>query len=172
MLRGGAEAINKFGNLESETRGSKVDQMPRGEDTAQEAGQGFVSGSLRTITYTAEAGETPKEPSYERLPAERDQAAEGVRKTEEARASALMDRDCLRFLRVFSKDRYLTATELNERMTELNDWLKIALLVRADYLETLDSTVRITPSGQRAWEDFNKVMRLSQEGRKSRIDRR
>jgi hypothetical protein len=50
---------------------------------------------------------------------------------------------------------------LDEYMQNKADWLKIALLVKADLLENLDSTVRITGEGARAWMELQRFKKFS-----------
>lgn len=85
-------------------------------------------------------------------------------KNEHARANALMDAGCLHYLRLFIKKQYYSADELSEHMKQTSDWIKIAILVRADYLQALDSTVRITPQGISAWERISQLKKMSHSG--------
>jgi len=109
-------------------------------------------------TATSITGETERERSMQStrvsLP------DEASKRNERARANALMDSECLHFLRLFSKNKYFHIDELNEHVKQTSDWLKIALLVRADYLETLNSTIRITPEGQAAWQQLGRLRNL------------
>lgn len=86
---------------------------------------------------------------------------EEARKNERAKANALMDIECLRFLRLFSKSHYLKIDELSQHIKVTTDWLKIALLIRADYLQALDSTIRITPDGLAAWAELTQLEKAS-----------
>lgn len=86
---------------------------------------------------------------------------EEARKNERARANALMDIECLRFLRLFSEDHYLKIDDLSQHIKVTTDWLKIALLIRADYLQALDSTIRITTDGLAAWAELNQLEKVS-----------
>lgn len=111
----------------------------------------------RIANYTVESSGEITE-SQQRLPSVRETiGAEDVERNERARGNALMDADCLRFLRMFSQRKYLYVDDLNKEIAEPKGWLKITMLVRADYLESLDSTVRITPEGLAAWESFRQL---------------
>lgn len=81
-------------------------------------------------------------------------------KNRRARASALMDGRCLHYLDVFKKNKALYVEELNERLEHTKDWLKISMLIRADFLETLDSTIRITTEGIEAWDLLNQLRNM------------
>lgn len=72
-------------------------------------------------------------------------------KNERAKANALMDEDCLVFLQLFYQKKVIFIDELQEYIKKPKQWLKLSLLIRADFLETLDSTVRVTPDGISAW---------------------
>lgn len=72
-----------------------------------------------------------------------------------------MDVECLGFLKLFCGNEQLMVDELSKYITRNTDWLKIALLIRADYLQSLDSTVRITSEGIAAWTDLNRLHNLS-----------
>ena len=85
---------------------------------------------------------------------------EDSEKNRRARANALMDAQCLYYLKLFNKDKALYVEDLNECLEQTKDWLKISMLIRADYLEALDSTVRITPEGLTAWEQLNKFTHI------------
>lgn len=85
---------------------------------------------------------------------------EDAKRNQRARANALMDAECLGFLGLFGKRKILHVEELNEHIKQTKDWLKLSLLIRADYLETLDSTVRITPEGLAAWHQLGQFKRL------------
>ncbi|GEM_PF-4703582 len=84
-------------------------------------------------------------------------------RNQHAKANALMDSDCLRFLELFTEKEYFGVDQLADHIGEYRYWLKIALLVRADYLQVLDSTLRITPEGQAALADLNKLKAISKE---------
>lgn len=86
---------------------------------------------------------------------------EDAEKNRRARANALMDMECLGFLKLFCDKEQLMVDELSNYVTRNKDWLKIALLIRADYLQSLDSTVRITLEGLEAWTELNRLQNLS-----------
>ena len=86
---------------------------------------------------------------------------EELQRNERARANAIMDQRCLEFLQLFNQKGPLTADEINEFVVNTGDWLKIALLMRADYLQNLDSVVRITQDGLSALLQLNKVRELN-----------
>jgi hypothetical protein len=83
-----------------------------------------------------------------------------ARRNQRARANALMDLECLGFLELFNRRRILQAEELSEYIKQAKDWLKLSLLIRADYLETLDSSIRITPEGLSAWRKLEQFKGL------------
>lgn len=86
-----------------------------------------------------------------------------ARKNQRAKANALMDIECLPFLKLFNEHKSFYVDELSQYLKQPRDWLKVSLLIRADFLETLDSTVRVTPEGQAAWEYLNQFRRLHVE---------
>lgn len=92
----------------------------------------------------------------------RDKNKDSVR-SQHAKANALMDSDCLRFLELFTKKEYFVVDQLAKYIEENRYWLKIALLIKADYLQVLDSTLRITPEGLVAWADLRKLKEISKE---------
>jgi hypothetical protein len=85
-----------------------------------------------------------------------------TRKTEaeeQKKASALMDRECLMYLAELSNGKIVHANELSKMISEPRSWLKVAMLVRADFVETLDSSVRITDEGLAAWGMVQRLAR-------------
>jgi len=84
-----------------------------------------------------------------------------ITKNVRARASALMDLNCLKFLGLFHEKRHLNVDALGEHIEKNADWLKIALLVKADLLENLDSTLRITADGIEAWVELQRFQKIS-----------
>jgi hypothetical protein len=83
-----------------------------------------------------------------------------ITKRVRARASALMDVNCLKFLGLFHEKRQLNVNTLGEHIEKNADWLKIALLVKADFLENLDSTLRITADGVEAWVELQRFQKM------------
>lgn len=90
---------------------------------------------------------------------------EDTKKNQRAKANALMDAECLPLLKLFSERKTLFVDELGKHLRGPKDWLKISLLIRADFLEALDSTVRITPEGQEAWNRLRDFARGRSRGR-------
>ncbi len=84
-------------------------------------------------------------------------------KNERARANALMDSRCLDFLSLFSEKEQISVNELSEYIEINDDWLKIALLIRADYLQGLDSTLRITSEGATDFKRLSSIRELSEQ---------
>ena len=89
-----------------------------------------------------------------RRPSEQ-QDDEDARRNRRARANALMDAESLNLLKLFNEHKTFYVEDLSERLDRLTDWLKIALLVRADFIEVLGSTVRVTPDGLAAWKQLD-----------------
>jgi hypothetical protein len=86
-----------------------------------------------------------------------------------AKANALMDADCLQVLRLFNDKKYIIIGELNNLIKNPKSWLNIATLVKADYLEIMDSTVRITPEGKTAWEEFGQFQKAMPKASSSQV---
>ncbi len=84
-------------------------------------------------------------------------------KNQRAKANALMDTRCLTFLNMLYKKGQLKVDELNEHIDENNDWIKIGLLMRADYVGSVDSSVRITDEGIYALEQLYDLKKRSRE---------
>jgi hypothetical protein len=82
-------------------------------------------------------------------------------KGERARASALMDANCLKFLGLLYDKRQLSVAAICEHIEKNDDWLKIALLIKADFLENLDSMLRITAEGVEAWAKLQQFKKMS-----------
>lgn len=80
-----------------------------------------------------------------------------AKKNRRAKANALMDAKCLLFLKLFNESKTLCIDELTHHLEQPKDWLKISLLIRADFVEALDSTVRITPEGRQAWDRLTQL---------------
>lgn len=117
---------------------------------------------LRAVeSHVTESAVEMGEKEEEMLPLPEFDRNEEARKNERAKANALMDIECLRFLKLFSKSHYLKIDNLSQHIKVTTDWLKIALLIRADYLQALDSTIRITPDGLAAWAELIQLEKAS-----------
>ncbi len=156
------EAITHRTVSEVETEDVERDQTEKGTETPRsfqlaERALRIAAPEPSATASVVEAmqGEQPIRPVTE-FPRDGDS-----KKMERARANALMDAECLHFLRLLKKHKYLSVEDLNSYIGKPKDWLKIATLVRADYLEALDSMVRITPEGLAAWEQLNQLRKLS-----------
>ena len=88
---------------------------------------------------------------------------EELERNKRARANAIMDRRCLEFLELFNQQGPLAADAISEFIKDNGDWLKIAVLIRADYLQNLDSVVRITQDGLQALLELNKMKEIKKD---------
>lgn len=77
------------------------------------------------------------------------------RRSEQAKAVALMDIGCLRLLGAFCQQGKFYIDSMGELVSTPQDWIRIALLVRADFIEPLGSIVRVTSEGKQAWKDLD-----------------
>lgn len=87
--------------------------------------------------------------------------ADLIMQGERVRASALMDVNCLKFLGLFYDKRQLRVDAICEYIERDDDWLKIALLIKADFLESLDSMLRITADGAEAWVELQQFKKMT-----------
>ena len=102
-----------------------------------------------TALPTQSGSEAPSVRS-ERMFVDASSESQDSQKSRRAKALASVDSNCLFLLTQINERPVFPAAQLNNLMTEPKQWLNIARLVRADFLETLDSSVRITQEGQQA----------------------
>jgi len=84
-------------------------------------------------------------------------------KNQRAKANALMDTRCLTFLNMLYKKGQLKIDELSEYIDGNDDWIKIGLLMRADYVGSVDSSVQITGEGIYDLEQLYDLKKRSRE---------
>ena len=110
-----------------------------------ELGEGGPASA--TLSWEQEAGTTsPGRRSGGPPPAE----ARQLRSSQEASAAALMDAKALLYLGLLRDGKVVPAAELGGVVEEPRDWLKFALLAKAEYVDVLDGSVRITGTGLEA----------------------
>jgi len=74
-----------------------------------------------------------------------------------ARANALMDSACLFLLEKFGERQYIDINDLGLVIAGPLGWLKVCLLVRADFVEIIGSDLRITQEGVQSLADAKTI---------------
>ncbi len=153
-----AEEGSNTWQTEQQTGRNQVDQAESDTEITFGAGHGQAEGRIEPAeidtAVAASTTDTVEPRQVLRRPSEQ-QDDEDARRNRRARANALMDAESLNLLKLFNEHKTFYVEDLSERLDRLTDWLKIALLVRADFIEVLGSTVRVTPDGLAAWKQLD-----------------